>query len=205
MITLYLIRHGETLWNRKKMYQGTTDVALSEKGLLQAKLTAERFKDVTLDGVYSSPLSRARTTAEGIAKARGLSVVTDERLSEISFGEWEGKNFEEIEARWPGMMETMFHDPEAMRLPGGETFAQARDRTVAAAEDIFSKGDGKSYVIASHGAAIRTLLCGLLDIPLIKCWNFDLDNASVTELHRFPDGMVILHTLNDTVHLKDMK
>ena len=72
MITLYLIRHGQTVWNSSGRYQGRTDVALSEKGIAQAEKTKERFRTVSLDGVISSPLKRAAHTAKGIAQIHGL-------------------------------------------------------------------------------------------------------------------------------------
>lgn len=105
MITLYLVRHGQTIWNSTGKYQGRTDVALSDKGISQAKKTVNRFLSVHLDGVIASPLKRAADTARGIAETHGLPLETDSRLMELSFGDWEGKTYEEIEKIWPGMIE----------------------------------------------------------------------------------------------------
>lgn len=101
MITLYLVRHGQTVWNSSGKYQGRTDVALSEKGLAQAEKTVERFRSVHLDGVIASPLMRAADTARGIAETHGLPLETDSRLMELSFGDWEGKTYDEIEKSGP--------------------------------------------------------------------------------------------------------
>ena len=90
MITIYLIRHGETLWNKKGRYQGIADVELSEKGILQADKIEDYFRDIKLDAVISSPLKRAVRTGQGVAVSHDLPLIIEENLHELDFGEWEG-------------------------------------------------------------------------------------------------------------------
>ena len=88
----YLVRHGETEWNQKGIYQGWTDIPLSKEGELQTKCLGKRFENTALklDAVYCSPLQRAIQTAKAMADAKGLPVITDVHFKEINFGEWEG-------------------------------------------------------------------------------------------------------------------
>ena len=205
MITLYLVRHGQTIWNSTGKYQGRTDVALSDKGISQAKKTVNRFLSVHLDGVIASPLKRAADTARGIAETHGLPLETDSRLMELSFGDWEGKTYEEIEKIWPGMIEEMYHDAGSLRLPHGESFEDCQKRCMEAVKGILQRGDNKSYAIVCHGAALRTIICGLIQIPLSRSWNLALSNASISQVNIYPGDMNMLYTLNDTSHLGDLK
>lgn len=205
MITLYLVRHGQTVWNSSGKYQGRTDVALSEKGLAQAEKTVERFRSVHLDGVIASPLMRAADTARGIAETHGLPLETDSRLMELSFGDWEGKTYDEIEKIWPGMIEAMYHDAGTLKLPNGESFEDCQTRCMEAVNEIIQRGDSKSYAIVCHGAALRTIICALILIPLARSWNLALSNASISQVNIYPGDMNMLYTLNDTSHLGELK
>ena len=99
------------------------------------------------------------------------------------------------------MIEEMYHHPELLQLGHGESFADLQRRTVQAVEEIIDRGDNKTYVIISHGAAIRTIICGLLDIPLKTAWNFSLYNASITCMTHYMGDRTILTFHNFTDHL----
>ena len=202
MITFYFIRHGQTIWNESGRYQGTTDVTLSELGYEQAKKTAERFKDIHLDGIISSTLDRAFQTAKNINQFHQLEIEKNDLLQELHFGEWEGLTYEEIETKWPGMIDEMYHHPENLRLPHGESFSDMQNRAMKMMNDIIGRGDDKTYVIVSHGAAIRTMICGLLGISLEKSWNFSFSNAGVTCMKHYIGDRTILAFHNSTEHLK---
>ena len=202
MITFYFIRHGQTIWNESGRYQGTTDVTLSELGYEQAKKTAERFKDIHLDGIISSTLDRAFQTAKSINQFHQLEIEKNDLLQELHFGEWEGLTYEEIETKWPGMIDEMYHHPENLRLPHGESFTDMQNRAMKMMNDIIGRGDDKTYVIVSHGAAIRTMICGLLGISLEKSWNFSFSNAGVTCMKHYIGDRTILAFHNSTEHLK---
>ena len=108
MKTLYIIRHGETEWNKIGRYQGITDVPLNDNGIAQAKACANALKDVHFDRILSSDLSRALVTAETIRGNRNVDITVDSRLREIDFGDWEKLLFSEIEERWPGLIDQIF-------------------------------------------------------------------------------------------------
>ena len=202
MITFYFIRHGQTIWNKSGRYQGTTDVPLSELGYEQSKKTAERLKNIHLDGIISSTLDRAFQTAKSINQYHHLQIEKSELLQELHFGDWEGLTYEEIEKKWPGMIDEMYHHPDKLKLPNGESFLDMQKRAMKIMEDIIARGDDKTYVIVSHGAAIRTIICGFLGIPLEKSWNFSFSNAGITCMNHYIGDRTILAFHNLTEHLK---
>jgi probable phosphoglycerate mutase len=119
---LLLVRHGESTWNVEGRYQGRLDPPLSPRGREQAQALAARLyrqqlarvDKNRLTGIVSSPLLRVRDTAQICAEAIGLPVDIDDRLTEISHGEWEGKLREEIANRWPEMIAAWRADPHTV-------------------------------------------------------------------------------------------
>ena len=123
MTKVVLIRHGQTEWNIAGKYQGQSDVALSDKGIEQARCLAQNFPLEQLDAVYASDLSRALVTAEQVARHFGCVVQPEPSLREMNFGEWEGLTYKQIAAQWPEAMGTFFQRPDMLEIPGGEGFA----------------------------------------------------------------------------------
>lgn len=159
---IYFMRHGETDWNVQVRLQGSADVPLNENGRKLAKVTGEALKDVKFDVAFSSPLSRAVETAKLVLGEQEVPVVTDDRIIEISFGEWEGrhskKEFNEIPQE---MLSNFFKAPEKYTAPPkGETFAQVLARTKDFYEELIQKKEyeNSNILISSHGAAVRALL-----------------------------------------------
>ena len=206
MKTLYIVRHGETDWNKMGKYQGITDVPLNENGLNQAKACGEALKDITFDRILSSDLSRALVTAETIRGDRTTPITVDKRLRELNFGDWEAMLFSDIEARWPGLIDEMYLRPHLVKVPNGESFKDLQDRAWAGLEEFLNKNDEEeTLLIACHGGTIRTLLCKLLDISISHCWNFSQGNTAINRI--FYNGMGeynhnILNLLNDTAHVE---
>ena len=152
MTTIYLVRHGATDWNIDRRAQGTADIALNEKGEMQAMHTAEELAKTPVDAVYTSDLQRACFTAEAIAKVHGLDVIKEPRFREIDQGEWTGLTVDEIRARWPDKWGPARHYSER---PGGESPQQVRARALAALRDVVEKHPDEHVVIVSHGGTIR--------------------------------------------------
>lgn len=204
MISFYLIRHGQTEWNLTGKYQGSTDVPLSPLGIKQAELAARWFDGVELDAIFSSPLSRARVTAQKLADRQHMEVQIKSEFQEICFGKWEGLTYEEIEAQWPGAVEKMYNEPDSLHIEEGETFQQVEERTMKGIRDIIQLGDQKNYAIVSHGAAIRTILCGMLDLPIRMSWHFCQGNANISRIDYYGEGQSWLYFLNNQEHLKEL-
>lgn len=206
MKTLYIVRHGETDWNKMGKYQGITDVPLNENGLNQAKACGEALKDITFDRILSSDLSRALVTAETIRGDRNTPITVDKRLRELNFGDWEAMLFSEIEERWPGLIDEMYLRPHLVKVPNGESFKDLQDRAWTGLEEFLNGNDEEeTLLIACHGGTIRTLLCKLLDISISHCWNFSQGNTAINRI--FYNGMGeydhnILNLLNDMAHVE---
>lgn len=201
MIRIYLIRHGETTWNKLGKFQGRADIDLSEIGLAQAKKTGDYMKNICIDGIYSSPLKRAFNTAKIIGTNLKASIKKDKRLIEIDFGEWEGLSPKIIEMKWPGKLRQMFYFPDEVDIPGGESFKDVQNRTKLFLDELISLGQNKTYMIVSHGVALRTIYCNLLGVPLINAWNLSQKNASISCIDYYDKDRSVLSFLNLTNHL----
>lgn len=204
MITFYFLRHGQTTWNLSGKYQGSTDVPLSELGIRQAALAARWFDGMKIDAIYSSPQIRARRTAEALVERQGMQVELVPEFRELCFGDWEGLTYDEIESRWPGAVERMYQSPDTVRIPNGESFDEVQTRTMSAMRKIMARGNDKTYVIVSHGASIRTILCGMLGISLHAAWQFCQANANISCIHCYGEDKNWLYLLNSQEHLREL-
>ena len=197
---IFLIRHGETEWNKTKRLQGNSDVKLSSEGIHQAKLLAKNFPAQKIDAIYSSDLLRALATAEFLASKFNLPIKKNPSLRETNFGDWEGKSIVELSAASPNGFENFFTAPEKCMPPNGETFLQAQNRAVNALKKIIAAHEDQNVAIVSHGAIIRLIICAALNIPIYKIWSISQFNTSVNIL-RVDGGNFTLELLNSTAHL----
>ena len=158
---LYIIRHGETEWNKVKRLQGQTDIPLAEEGIRLARETGAGMKDEPIDLVISSPLTRAVQTAKLLTEGRNIPILTDERIIEISFGEWEGECILDSEVLPSEFRKFFYEDPlHCICPPGGETFDEVRIRTGLFFQSLVENPEyeQKNILISTHGAASRCLL-----------------------------------------------
>jgi uncharacterized phosphatase len=146
---LFLVRHGETEWNRERRIQGRTDIPLNETGRAQARATGALLARRRWDAVLASPLSRARETASLIALELGLpGPELIDGVIERNYGAAEGLNFHEVDERFP----------EGTEVPGRESREEVAERVVPALVELARQRLGQSLVIVSHGGAIRAAL-----------------------------------------------
>ena len=192
---LHLVRHGETEENQRGILVGSTDVALCENGRVQARDLAGLTRSLPLDAIFVSPMLRTVETAI-LAFGPQARLVTDSRLKECHFGEWEGLYFAEIAGRYPEVWQNWLRDWEHTPIPGGETFALFSQRLVAFCEEILHKHPGQNLALVTHGGCIRTLLshylCGSAGGGN---WKFKVENATMTTLE-FAEGFPILTAFN---------
>ncbi len=199
---LYLIRHGETEWNKGGRYQGWTDIELSDDGKLQAELLAKRFHYMHLDAIYVSPLKRAIATAEPIAKEKGLPLILDEHFKEINFGEWEGHTVPELTEKYGKPYTDFFDNPFEHTMPGEGSFHKVAERAMAGFEEIIKKHRGERVAIVSHGGLLRVFMIRLLGLDLNMYRRMWLTNTSISMIDITFDDNMFLMTLNDKAHLE---
>ena len=183
---LYIVRHGETDWNRQKKVQGHTDIPLNEYGRHLAEETAEGMKDIPIDIGYTSPLKRARETAEIILKGRNIPLLDEPRIQEIGFGICEGIHTGTQEKE-PGSDEfNLFFTDTASYIPpeGAESVEELYERTGQFLEELCGRrelGD-KNILISTHGAAMTALLNRIKgNVTVAGFWKDEVPpNCSVT-------------------------
>ena len=200
MTRIYLIRHGETEWNKESKLQGHSNVLLSPEGIHQARLLAKHMPFHTVNAVYSSDLSRAVDTARILAFRFGLPVIKKKDLREINFGNWEGRRLSELATEMSADFEYFFTRPDKIHPPNGENFLEAQARMLTALNEIIAEHPNQSVIVVSHGAVIRLLFCALLGMPIRKMWTISQFNMAVN-IFRVDDGDPTIELLNSTLHL----
>jgi len=196
MLNIYLLRHGETAYNADgNRYCGRTDIDLTEKGLSQAAAVAAQLKNMQFDGVYASPLLRAKKTAE--LASGGLTVHTDVRLIEADFGNWEGKTRAEFIAEDPLSWENWDTDPAVHPAGGnGETGQQVVDRVSEFFTDLLNHHTSGNIMVVAHNGINRLFLAHKLGMPLKNYRKIAQENSSITRFELDDAGEITLNLLN---------
>lgn len=171
---IYIIRHGQTMWNKEHLLQGRSDIALNENGRELAKRTGEGMKDIPFDIVFTSPLKRAKETAQLVLGGRDVPVEEDDRIAEISFGKYEGTHWDPKAGCFesPAIF-NFFNHPEKYVPPAdGESMQQLAERTADFLRDICSRAElrDKTVLVSTHGAAMRGLLNSLRTYDMRDFW-----------------------------------
>lgn len=199
---LYLVRHGETVWNREGRVQGHTDVPLSPAGIEQARRLALRFAEKRIDAVWSSDLGRSRATAEAVAGSRGIGVVVTPLLRETMLGAWEGLTEAEVVARGENdLWQQWRRAPDVYRPPGSEPLEDVWVRMIRAVGQIRNSVGSGTVVVSGHGGSLRAILCDALAAPVSSLNRFALENASVS-LVEYTEHRTSVRFVNDTCHLR---
>lgn len=204
MTTVYLIRHGYAQGNLDRTFQGSIDGKLTELGYIQLDRLAERCRDMRIDVIYSSPLSRAYETAQAVNRGYGYPVITDTGLTEIDGGDWEGRRWAELEQENPQCYALWAKRVPEFCAPNGETMHHVYERMRKTILHIAEQNQGKTIGIVSHGCAIMNFMAwakGLGEEQLLKvpiC-----DNTSVNGIAFADDMTPAVLFENDTSHLDE--
>jgi len=198
--TILLIRHGETTWNRRKVFRGTCDIPLNDNGLRQARLLAAALRERRIDAAYTSPLARARQTAEAVLGGRDVTAVVDERLTDFCYGDWTGLQEAEVARRWPREFELWSGRPHELRVPGGSTLQEVFDRAFEAMEEMAARHEGRTVALFAHRVVNKLLVLAALGLGVDRFPFVRQDNCCLTEFERTPRGYVLCRS-NDTSHL----
>lgn len=166
MLTLHLVRHGDTLQAAEGYFAGDIDPPLTEHGRAQAEAVARVAVGLTLSALYVSPKLRARQTAEPILEACHLQPTVEDGLREIAYGAWEGRKESEIRASDPEGYAAWSQDPALVSPPGGESAFAIAARALPCLVKARREHPSGHVMFVSHKATIRVMVCALLGVPL---------------------------------------
>lgn len=183
---LYIVRHGETEWNKERKLQGQSDIALNEYGRTLAQKTAEALLDVPFDIVFSSPLSRAYETAQILVGKRDIRIVKDDNLMEISFGVDEGVPSDKLGENFSNF----FFAPEKyVPSEGGETYEElCRRAETFLKEQIYPlRSTGKNVLVVAHGAMNKALMLNLKHIEIADFWKGEFQRNCCVNIYELTE------------------
>lgn len=167
---LYIVRHGQTEFNLSQKLQGTCNSNLTELGVSEAKLLAEKLREVDFVKCYSSNLGRAVDTAKILIDGRDIPHVTDARMAEMSFGSWEGKDKETLLQVWPDAYRIFFEAPEKYVPEDGETYPEVFERAASVMPMLLKEAKDANILLVSHGVWIKVFITLAKDKPLKELW-----------------------------------
>ncbi|MFD3156275.1 alpha-ribazole phosphatase [Haloimpatiens sp. FM7330] len=176
-MNIYFLRHGQTSENTKSVYYGSLDVNLNEKGIQQIKKAAKFFKNIKIDKVYISDRKRTFQTASIIiGNKKDIPIIVDNRLNETNFGDFEGKNYDELVKLYPEECKKWIEDWKTFRPVNGETFIEMYTRTSGFMDDIKNSKD-ENILVVTHSGVIRAALCYVMDANMDLFWKFGCING----------------------------
>jgi probable phosphoglycerate mutase len=193
---IYIVRHGETLWNKDKRLQGSVDIELSDYGRQLAGETGAALKNITINKIYSSPLKRAYETALLIRGDRDIDIITDERLKELSFGSFEGQNFSELIKDDSLTFKYFFKKPHLyVPADNAETLEQLIQRAGEFMQDVIEPlaktGNPERVMIVAHGALNKAIMSYIKKHSVEYFWSGGLQkNCNVIIVDYSPDNNV---------------
>jgi probable phosphoglycerate mutase len=202
--TTYLLRHGETAYTAAKRFSGSggEDPPLTDVGRRQAEAAARALLPAGVEAILSSPVRRARQTADVVAAALGLPVREAEGFRECAFGEWDGHTFAEVKQGWPAELAAWLGST-AVRPPGGESFDEVERRVRRARDQLVARYAGRTVLVVSHVTPVKMLVRLALGAPATALYRMEMSPASLTEIAWYADGNASLRRFNDAAHLRD--
>jgi len=180
---IYLVRHGDIGLGRDKRYIGQSDLPLSTLGRKQATLLKEIFRRVPLDNIYCSDIGRVQQTADIIASAHQSVPIARVELRELYMGDWEGKPFSEIRAKYPKEFKERGEDIANYSPPEGESFSDCYRRVIPVFESL-AKSDETTILIVGHAGVNRVILCHVLGIPLENVFRLEQNYGCVNLIYK---------------------
>tara|TARA_B100001029_G_scaffold22012_1_gene14907 strand:- start:279 stop:1607 length:1329 start_codon:yes stop_codon:yes gene_type:complete len=202
---IFLIRHGETDWNKEGRFQGQIDIPLNNNGKDQAIKASKYLKEINFNKAFSSSMDRPYETAKIIIQNKAVLGITKiDELVEISHGLWEGKLESEIKQQWPELLKNWHENPEEVIMPEGESIKQVSERSYKAWEKIcLTQKNNDLTLLVAHDAVNKTLICKILGIDYSNIWMIKQGNGGITIIDIFNDPKKdnVISALNITTHL----
>lgn len=198
---LILVRHGETQWNRENRVLGHADIELNEEGWRQAQRLALALKEEKVAAIYSSPLRRARETAQEMARFHPGEVRIDDAFKEMDAGELDGLTYEEMRERHGEFLREWMRDASSLIMPGGESLEQLQQRAWQGVERLVQRHQREVVIVVSHNFTILCIICKALGLGLSQFRRLRLNVASISSLNFGARGISLL-LFNDICHLR---
>jgi len=188
---LYLVRHAQTDWNANGRFQGQTDVPLNDDGLKDCLEARKAAQKLSLTAAYTSPLLRARQSADALIEGRGLELQERPALMELHLGELEGMYATEARERYAHVLTQWKEAPTSVHMPGGESLVEVQARVSNCIEDIVTQNPGGSVLVVAHGFALLSFVCHVLHLPLDNFRQLHLDHLGLTQIDCIAERMVL--------------
>lgn len=198
---IYLIRHGETEFNRLGVFRGRLEVDLNEVGLKQAGETGRALVGQGIESVLTSPLNRAVVTARTISEILGIEYEIEEAFNNINLGSWQGIPKKKVEKDYPEEWKKWTTEPEHLVVPGGESVEDVKRRASARLREIVEAGQGV-FALVTHRSVIKVLAAYMLDVSPPYFWKFYVDNAAYS-VFEYSGREFMLLNWNRTSHLSE--
>ena len=202
---IFLVRHGETNWNKEGRFQGQINIPLNNNGKNQAKKASEYLNEINFNKAFSSSMDRPYETAQIILQnSSDIEITKIKELVEISHGLWEGKLENEIQKQWPELLKNWHEHPEEVIMPSGESIKEVSERSVKAWDEIcLAQKNNDLTLLVAHDAVNKTLICNILGIDFSNIWMIKQGNGGITIIDLFDDPQKdnVISALNITTHL----
>lgn len=183
---LFLLRHAEVEARYQRIFGGQIDMDLSPRGHEQAAALARHLGNHAFDFIYASPMKRVQQTLAPLAAGRAQTPIILPGLREVHFGDWTGLGWEEVKARYNVSAFQWLEKLEQSAIPNAENAGAFRARVEPCVQQILADHPGQRVAIVCHGGTIRMILSILLDLPLSRMASFEIEYASVTQVHHLP-------------------
>lgn len=193
---IYLIRHGEITGSEVFRYNGQADVPLTQKGVDQYHVLAERLKDIQVSACYTSDLSRCVLGAEILCGPRNINPRLRKELRELSFGDWEGMALSELAERFPETWKNRMKHFVTFRAPNGENLQDLHDRVIPVIREIVETHKGEEVFLVAHGGANRIILLEALGASLSSMFRIEQDYGCLNIIDYYEGGNPVVRLLN---------
>lgn len=194
---IWLVRHGQTLLNKQRRYQGRTDSSLTSFGVQQAQALARRLRRIPFTVAVISPCERARATVAEVLQEREIPVIEDARWSETDHGRWEGLTYAEVRAFFPEEAVARFADALHGRAQGGESLAEVYARVLEAWTSLLREYPGGRILVVTHATPIQSILCSITGLAPTEHWRWRIDLGSLTAIDVYAGGAIV-RVVNET-------
>ncbi len=197
----FFLRHGDTIDEESsRVFKGTADIPLSEKGVEKLKKASQFLKRFHFDHIYTSALSRCVESGKIIAEPHKIETKIVSEFNEIHFGIWEGKSFEEVETEYPVQFSKWRKNPDMHTPPNGESLIEAQKRSMNIFNEMIQRHRGRNIVIISHAGILRLILASLLGMKLSTLFRISQDYGCINVVDIYGDDIPVIKLLNFTLY-----